>query len=49
MEVIYRSKTGFGAPVREWILNDMDDLINDYLGKETITNEVFLILKKFQN
>ncbi len=37
-EVIYRSKTGFGAPVREWILNDMDDLINDYLGKETITN-----------
>ena len=36
-EVIYRPKTGFGAPVREWILNDMDDLINDYLSKETIT------------
>lgn len=35
-EVIYRPKTGFGAPVREWILNDMDDLINDYLSKETI-------------
>jgi len=36
-EVIYRPKTGFGAPVREWILNDMGDLINDYLSKETIT------------
>lgn len=36
-EVVYRSKTGFGAPVREWILNDMGDLMNDYLSKETIT------------
>ena len=35
-EVIYRPKSGFGAPVREWILNDMDDLINKYLNKETI-------------
>ncbi|MBK86634.1 MAG: asparagine synthase (glutamine-hydrolyzing) [Flavobacteriaceae bacterium] len=37
-EVIYRPKTGFGAPVRKWILNDMDYLINDYLSKETIIN-----------
>jgi len=35
-EIIYRPKTGFGAPVRDWILNDMDDLINEYLSKETI-------------
>ena len=35
-EVIYRPKTGFGAPVREWILNDLNNLINDYLSKETI-------------
>ena len=35
-EVIYRPKTGFGAPVREWILNDMDNLIKDYLSKESI-------------
>lgn len=35
-EVIYRPKSGFGAPVREWIINDMDDLINKYLNKETI-------------
>ena len=36
-EVIYRPKTGFGAPVREWIKNDeMRTLIDDYLSKETI-------------
>jgi len=37
-EVIYRPKTGFGAPVREWILNDMDYLIKDYLSEESINN-----------
>ena len=35
-DVIYRPKTGFGAPVREWILNDMDSMIEDYLSEETI-------------
>lgn len=35
-EVIYRSKTGFGAPVRKWIINDMDSIINNYLSKSTI-------------
>ncbi len=35
-DVIYRPKTGFGAPVREWILNDMSSLIDTYLSRETI-------------
>ncbi|WP_299107776.1 asparagine synthase (glutamine-hydrolyzing) [uncultured Tenacibaculum sp.] len=35
-EVIYRPKTGFGAPVREWILNDMSFMIEDYLSKEIV-------------
>ena len=35
-DVIYRPKTGFGAPVRDWILNDMDFLIEDYLSEESI-------------
>jgi asparagine synthase (glutamine-hydrolysing) len=35
-EVIYRSKTGFGAPVRKWILNDLDDKVNTYLSLESI-------------
>ena len=33
-EIIYRSKTGFGAPVRQWIVNDMDSIISKYLSKE---------------
>ena len=35
-EVIYRPKSGFGAPVREWITKDMDATIKNYLSKENI-------------
>ena len=35
-EIIYRSKTGFGAPVRKWILNDMESIINNYLSKKSV-------------
>jgi len=35
-EVIYRPKSGFGAPVREWITKDMDATIQKYLSKEQI-------------
>ena len=45
-EVIYRPKTGFGAPVRDWILNDMDFLIQDYLSEESINKRGFLNFQK---
>lgn len=35
-EVIYRPKSGFGAPVRDWVINDLEPMINDYLSKENI-------------
>lgn len=35
-EVIYRPKAGFGAPVRDWITNDLDKTIDDYLSKEKL-------------
>lgn len=48
-EVIYRSKTGFGAPVRDWILNDMDFLIEDYLSEESIKKRgIFNFQKVFE-
>jgi asparagine synthase (glutamine-hydrolysing) len=31
-DVIYRSKTGFGAPVRHWVNNDLRPLINEHLS-----------------
>jgi len=45
-EVIYRPKTGFGAPVRKWIINDMDSIINDYLSKERIEKRGIFNYKK---
>jgi asparagine synthase (glutamine-hydrolysing) len=47
-DVIYRPKTGFGGPVREWILKDMDVIINDYLSEETITKRGIFNYKKVQ-
>tara|TARA_Y100000591_G_C21665474_1_gene610057 strand:- start:240 stop:920 length:681 start_codon:yes stop_codon:yes gene_type:complete len=37
-EIIYRPKSGFGAPVRKWIINDMSDLIDTKLSKQKINS-----------
>lgn len=36
MDVIYRPKTGFGAPLRKWVVNDMDEMIRTRLSVERI-------------
>lgn len=40
-EIIYRPKTGFGAPLRRWIRNDLRDLIGDILSQESINKRGF--------
>lgn len=35
-EVIYRKKTGFGAPVRKWITQDLSEMIDDRLSEENL-------------
>jgi asparagine synthase (glutamine-hydrolysing) len=35
-EIIYRPKTGFGAPIRKWVVDDMYDMIKERLSKENI-------------
>ena len=35
-EVIYRSKTGFGVPLRRWIKHELRDLIGDLLSPESV-------------
>ncbi len=35
-EVIYRPKTGFGAPVRKWITEDLDEMIRTRLSKKNL-------------
>ncbi|MEO8403093.1 MAG: asparagine synthase (glutamine-hydrolyzing) [Chitinophagaceae bacterium] len=35
-EIIYRSKSGFSAPVRQWITHDLDQFVKDRLSKKII-------------
>ena len=35
-DIIYRKKTGFGAPVREWVTSKFEDRISKALSKENI-------------
>lgn len=37
-EIIYRPKTGFGAPVRKWITSDMDEMIKERLSINNINS-----------
>lgn len=36
MDIIYRSKTGFGAPVRKWITTDLQPMIEERLSFERL-------------
>jgi asparagine synthase (glutamine-hydrolysing) len=35
-EIIYRPKTGFGGPVREWVKSDLKEKIADELSAENL-------------
>jgi asparagine synthase (glutamine-hydrolysing) len=35
-DIIYRPKTGFGAPVRKWITNDLQNMIADRLSPQKL-------------
>ncbi len=35
-EIIYRPKSGFGAPVRQWITNDLRGVVDEYLNPKNI-------------
>ena len=47
-EIIYRPKTGFGAPLRHWIRNDLKELIGDILSYESINKRGFFNAKAVQ-
>lgn len=38
-EVIYRSKTGFGAPIRDWLKSDLKPMVNERLNIEHLTKQ----------
>ena len=35
-DVIYRPKTGFGAPVRRWVRNELRQMVDALLSRESI-------------
>ena len=35
-EIIYRPKTGFGAPLRRWMKNELSELKHDMLSAESV-------------
>ena len=46
MDVIYRSKTGFGAPVRKWITTDLQPMIEERLSHERLAKRGIFDSKK---
>ena len=36
-DVIYRPKTGFGAPLRRWLRHELRPLVDDVLSAESLT------------
>lgn len=47
-DVIYRAKAGFGAPVRQWITQDLDKKINSYLSIDAINRRGIFDAEKVQ-
>ena len=37
-DIIYRPKTGFGAPLREWLKYDLRDYVEDLLGHDSLSS-----------
>ena len=35
-KIIYRSKTGFGVPLRSWLKNELKEWLNELLSKDNI-------------
>ena len=46
--IIYRSKSGFGAPLRTWLKNDLSELVDTLLSVDTINNRGIFNAEKVQ-
>ncbi len=41
-EVVWRKKSGFGAPIRAWVMKDLQPLISDLLSRESVMDRGML-------
>jgi asparagine synthase (glutamine-hydrolysing) len=47
-DIIYRPKTGFGAPLRTWMQNDLKEIMEDLLSNKGINNRGFFSAQKVE-
>ena len=47
-EIIYRPKTGFGAPLRTWIKNDLREMLRDLLSIDSVNKRGLFSAKAVQ-
>lgn len=47
-DIIYRPKTGFGAPIRTWIKNDLREMLKDLLSSDSINKRGMFSAKAVQ-
>ena len=47
-DIIYRPKTGFGAPLRTWIKNDLREMLKDLLSSDSINKRGLFSAKAVQ-
>lgn len=46
--IIYRSKSGFGAPLRDWLKGDLSDFVDEYLSVEQVNKRGIFKYEKIQ-
>ena len=46
--IIYRPKSGFGAPLRSWLKNDLSESVDDLLSVDSINKRGFFNAEKVQ-
>lgn len=49
MEIIYRPKTGFGAPVRNWVIDELRETIKDRLSKSQVDRGLLFLFGEIEN
>jgi len=47
-DIIYRPKTGFGAPIRRWMRHELRPLLAEYLSEKNIVNRGLFNPNKIQ-
>ncbi len=48
-DIIYRPKSGFGAPVRRWVKNELSEIVKEVVFSQSLSNRGFFDLSRVKN